>query len=128
MGNAFKELPGLRVEIEDVIFMPHLEAPEDKPYPFVYFVAIVNDSQMEVTIQGRKWIVKEDSGETSVVEGRGVVGENPVIQPGQRFTYNSYHVVKSKGSASGAFFGIDEKGEGIRVTIPPFDLKVPEGV
>lgn len=105
--------------------MPHLEAPEERPFPFVYFISIVNDSDRNVTIWGRKWIVRQRDGETIVVEGRGVVGETPELAPGERFSYNSYHVVKGESEASGSFFGTADTGAKIRVSIPPFALVLP---
>ncbi|YCM44728.1 ApaG domain [Verrucomicrobiaceae bacterium 227] len=125
MQQGFVEVPGLRVEVEEVIYMPHLDAPEERPFPFVYFLSIVNDSDRKLTIWGRKWIVRDRNGETVVVEGRGVVGETPVLGPGERFSYNSYHVVKTDSEASGSFFGTVEGGEKIRVSIPPFHLVLP---
>jgi len=127
MNGVFRELPGLSVEVTDVVFMPNLDAPPEKPHPFVYFVTITNHSNDTVTIKGRKWIIKESSGEVTVVEGKGVVGEKPMIKVGGKFSYNSYHVVGTDGEASGAFFGFDEKGGGVLVKIPSFDLRVPDG-
>ncbi len=125
MSKVYREIPGLRVEIDEVIYMPHLDAPDDRPHPFVYFLSIINDSEQTLTIRGRKWIVKSGDGETVVVEGSGVVGETPLLRPGERFSYNSYHVVKMNSEAWGTFFGILDSGEKIRVTIPNFKLKVP---
>ena len=125
MQEGFLEVPGLKVEVEEVIFMPHLDAPKERPFPFVYFISIVNDSDRTLTIWGRKWVVKDSEGETVVVEGRGVVGEIPVLGPGERFSYNSYHVVKTDSEACGSFFGSVDSGEKIRVSIPPFQLVVP---
>lgn len=107
--------------------MPHLEAPPERPFPFVYFITIINDSKQVIVIRGRKWILKNDKGETTVVEGSGVVGETPVLQPGESFSYNSYHVIESNSEVSGAFFGTNLEGKGVRVSIPVFQLKVPEG-
>lgn len=125
MLEGFEEIAGLRVEVEEVIFMPHLDAPDDRPFPFVYFLSIINESDKPVTIWGRKWIVKDQGGETIVVEGKGVVGETPHLKPGERFSYNSYHVVKSDSEASGSFFGTMECGRKIRVAIPVFQLVLP---
>ena len=125
MSEGYQEVPGLRVEVEEVIFMPNLEAPDDRPFPFVYFISIVNESKRTVTIWGRKWIVRDRNGETIVVEGRGVVGETPVLAPGERFSYNSYHVVKADSEASGSFFGTLDTGAKIRVSIPAFHLVLP---
>jgi|TARA_B110000914_G_scaffold171499_1_gene152249 ApaG protein len=123
---GLQKLPGLRVEVEEVIFMPHLDAPDDRPYPFVYFISIINDSSETVAIRARKWILRDLQGELVVIEGRGVVGEMPELQAGERFSYNSYHVIASNSEARGSFFGLNAKGEGIRVSIPPFNLVVPK--
>jgi ApaG protein len=121
------ELEGLSVQVDDVIYMPSLDAPDDKPHPFVYFISIKNDSGQRVTIQGRKWVVKEGA-DVLVVEGDGVVGQTPQLEPGENFSYNSYHVVAADAVAEGAFFGKTESGDWVYVRIPAFELNVPEWV
>lgn len=125
MDTSFRELPGLRVEVEKVIFVPQLNAPPEKPFPFAYFIHIINGSTKPVTILARKWILKDGTGEVVVVEGAGVVGETPKLLSGEKFSYNSYHVVASNSEVSGAFFGVDSAGLGIRVKIPAFTLRCP---
>lgn len=125
MPDGYREVRGLRVEVDEVVFMPQLEAPAERPFPFVYFLSIINDSKEIVTILGRKWIVRDRDGATTVVEGQGVVGETPVLDPGERYSYNSYHVVNSESEASGSFFGATQSGDRIRVSIPPFRLVLP---
>ncbi len=126
MAGVIHEFEGLRVKVDDVIYMPSLDAPPNKPHPFVYFISIHNDSPLPVTIRGRKWVVHEDEGEVTVVEGDGVVGQTPTIAPGEHFSYNSYHVVANGARASGAFFGETAMGEWIFARIPEFRLDVPE--
>jgi ApaG protein len=126
LGNI-QEFGGLRVHVDDVVYMPGLDAPAEKPHPFVYFISIHNDSPVPVTIRGRKWIVRENDGEVTVVEGDGVVGQTPLIEPGGHFSYNSYHVVAGDAQVEGAFFG-EAAGEWIYARIPPFRLHVPEWV
>jgi len=124
---GFEELEGLSVEIDDVIYMPSLDAPEDRPHPFVYFINIRNDSSERVVIRGRKWLVKEEeSEELVVVEGDGVVGQTPDLGPGEVFSYNSYHVARGTGFAEGTFFGETDGGRRVCVRIPRFKLEVPE--
>jgi len=120
-----KELPGLAVEVTDVVFMPGLEAPAGKPFPFVYFITIRNGSGEPVTIRGRKWVVTDGDGQTMVVEGEGVVGQNPRLEPGETFSYNSYHTVRSDGQAEGALFGETDDGRRVFARIPPFRMRVP---
>jgi ApaG protein len=126
MPAAFKELEGLRVIIEKVVYMPHLEAPADRPYPFVYFITIDNQSNETVTIKGRKWVVTDAQGHRVVVEGDGVVGKFPRLVPGEHFTYNSYHVIGSDSVAEGAFIGVNDEGEPVITRIPRFEMHVPE--
>jgi ApaG protein len=128
MAGVMQEFEGLRVKVDDVVYMPSLDAPAQKPHPFVYFISIHNDSAVAVTIRGRKWVVREDDGEVTVVEGEGVVGQSPVIEPGGHFSYNSYHVVAMGATASGAFFGETAAKDWIFTRIPEFRLDVPNWV
>jgi ApaG protein len=128
MAAAIREFDDLRVRVDDVVYMPSLDAPPEKPHPFVYFISIHNDSPVPVTIRGRKWVVREDDGEVTVVEGDGIVGQKPRIEPGGHFSYNSYHVVAAGAAASGAFFGETEDGEWIFTRIPEFRLDLPNWV
>lgn len=119
-----RELRGLQVSVDDVIYMPSLEAPEDKPHPFVYFISIRNGSEERVRIEGRKWVVQEGE-ELVVVEGDGVVGQTPDLSPGEHFSYNSYHVVGKDAVVEGAFFGRTDEGDWVFARIPEFRLEVP---
>ena len=58
MAKTIREFEGLRVNVDDVIHMPSLDAPPEKPHPFVYFISIHNDTPVTVTIRGRKWVVR----------------------------------------------------------------------
>ncbi|MBK1882181.1 ApaG domain [Luteolibacter pohnpeiensis] len=125
MAHAIQEFDGLQVKVDDVIYMPSLEAPADKPHPFVYFISIHNDSPLPVIIRARKWVVREKSGEVTVVEGDGIVGQTPMIAPGEHFSYNSYHVVAESADVSGAFFGETVTGDWFFTRIPEFKLEPP---
>lgn len=125
MAVEMREFRDLAVKVDDVVYMPSLEAPHEKPHPFVYFISIHNHSAVPITIRGRKWVVQEETGETTVVEGDGVVGQTPQIEPGGHFSYNSYHVVSQAAVVSGAFFGETAEGEWIYSRIPEFRLSVP---
>ena len=126
-GN-YDQLEGLSVRVDDVIYMPTLDAPDDKPHPFVYFITILNESTERVRILGRKWVIREEGGEVTVVEGDGVVGQTPVLEPGEDFSYNSYHVTAVNAGVSGAFFGTTSAGSKVRVRMPDFELELPDWV
>lgn len=126
MHQDIPEFEGLRVKIDDVIYMPNLDAPADKPHPFVYFISIYNHSAEPISIRGRKWVVKEGNGEISVVEGDGVVGQQPEIACGEHFSYNSYHVIATSADVSGAFFAQTVAGKWGFARIPSFRLDIPK--
>ena len=125
MEEQLNEFDDLFVNIDEVVYMPGIDAPGDKPHPFVYFITIRNDSPVSVTLKGRKWVVREMGGEVTVVEGEGIVGQMPVLEPGENFSYNSYHVVAADATVQGAFFGVSAMGDRVFVRIPNFQLKVP---
>lgn len=125
MPVSFQELPGLSVTVDQVSFEPDIDAPPERPLPFVYYLSIHNDAEEPVTIMGRKWIVTDDGGSTLVVEGDGVVGKFPRISPGEKFSYNSYHVIRDASTANGTFFGQTDGGLPVCVRVPEFRLEPP---
>lgn len=123
---ASLELPGLRVELDRLVYRPGgPQLPPDQPHAFVYFLTIRNDSDRTVTLLGRKWIVEHADGRQLVIEGDKIVGETPRLAPGEHFSYNSYHVTGCSARAHGSFHGIDEAGRPVFVRIPGFDMPVP---
>jgi ApaG protein len=125
MLDAIPELRGLRVRVDKVVYMPDLEAPADRPHPFVYYLTIENGSAEAVTIKGRKWVVTDAEGRAIVVEGEGVVGKFPHLRPGQRFSYNSFHVVAADSVAEGSFIGVCDDGSPVLTRIPKFRMDIP---
>ena len=125
MPVDFHPLPGLKATVTKVVYEPSLNAPPDRPFPFVYFVTLKNDSEETVTIFGRKWIVRDADGRVEVYEGDGVVGQFPRIEPGKRFKYNSYHVVAVESRAQGSFFGTTETGVPVCVQANEFVMEPP---
>lgn len=128
MSAKYKELPGLEVTVDDVIYMPSLDAPSDRPFPFVYFITIRNNSPLTVTVKARKWVVKASNGETIVVEGDGVVGQFPRLVPGGEYSYNSCHTISRNSRAEGGYFVEGEDGQVYVVRIPGFDMELPQWV
>ncbi len=113
--------------LDRLVHQPDVLTPPDRPHCFAYYISIHNNGDEQVTIKGRKWVVTEASGDVTVVEGDGVVGEFPTIAPGEHFTYNSFHVIhSSRAKAEGSYLGINENSVPVVVPIPPFELVVPE--
>ena len=120
------ELDGLSVIVERVVHQPEMVTPPDRPHCFAYFITILNGSAVAVTIKGRKWVVKEEDGNVTAVEGDGVVGQFPLMAPGKSFNYHSFHLFKSRwAAASGSYLGVDENGRAIFTRIPEFRMVVP---
>ncbi|HTI69809.1 MAG TPA: ApaG domain [Candidatus Limnocylindria bacterium] len=120
------ELPGLRVTVDRLLYQHLRPEQSDKPHSFIYFISIHNDSEVPVTIKGRKWVVTHSDGTMLVVEGDGVVGETPLIEPGEKFSYNSRHVISTPWAvAEGAYLGVDDSGRRVLTRIPKFKMTIP---
>ena len=120
------ELPGLHVTVDKLVYRRLPAGAAERPHSFVYFITIHNDSDVAVTIRGRKWVVTHDDGNVLVVEGDGVVGETPCIPPGGHFGYNSQHLIATRSAvAEGAYLGIDSDGRRVFTRIPRFQMRVP---
>ncbi|MCL4176301.1 MAG: ApaG domain [Verrucomicrobia bacterium] len=126
-SKEFAEPQGLRVTVDDVVYQPDVPTPVDRPHCFVYFISIHNNTSAPITIKGRKWVVTNALGVITAVEGDGVVGQFPTILPGQKFSYNSFHLLDTAtGQAQGSYLGLDANGQTVLARIPPFDLIVPD--
>ena len=81
-----------------------------------------------MTIKGRKWVVTNEGGDVTVVEGEGVVGKLPRIDPGEKFSYNSFHLLDTRCAvAEGSYLGVDPNGRKVLTRIPRFEMVVPGG-
>jgi ApaG protein len=125
-SHVFLEPEGLRVTVDRVIYNPEARTPPDRPHCFIYVITIHNSSERAVTIKGRKWVVTNDLGEITALEGDGVVGQTPKIDPGEKFTYNSFHLLSTRtAKAEGSYVGMDDLGRKVLARIPAFDMEVP---
>lgn len=106
----------------------YLDAPSDffkKKFAFGYSVQIRNHGPNEVQLLRRHWIIEEGSGRLQDVEGEGVIGEQPVIAPGETHRYASRCVIHSfDGAMEGTYLMQRESGERFRAIIPRFPLHV----
>ncbi len=85
---------GIRVEVQPR-FLEGESSPQDRRYVFAYSVTIVNESDATVQIVARVWNIVDAAGACHDVEGDGVVGRQPVLEPGQVFEYESYCPLKT---------------------------------
>lgn len=107
-------------------FVDHESSPEDGVYVWAYEVEIANRGHEPIRVRNRRWNIVNASGEMIEVSGEGVIGKQPLIPPGETWTYVSY---TNLSSASGMMFGSYEcernQGELINVGIPAFSLDSP---
>jgi ApaG protein len=101
--------------------------PKEGHYFFVYFITIKNKSSFKVQLLTRHWDIFDSTGDKRVVEGEGVVGETPILEPGQKFEYNSgCNLVSDIGYMKGFYTLVKlATNEEFKVEIPKFDLIVP---
>ena len=118
-------LEGFGATVDRVVHAPDLPASPDQSHPFVYFITIRNESDRTVTVKGRKWVVRAEDGNVTAVEADGVVGCFPRLEPGEQFSYNSYHTTAGRAVAEGSYLAVTDDGEAVMALIPPFDLIPP---
>ena len=125
-SGDYAEPDGFHVTVDRVDYQPDAATPPDRPHCFVYFITIHNETNVPITIKGRKWVVTDARGEITAVEGDGVVGQFPTIAPGDSFSYNSYHLLDSRRAvAMGSYLGVDGVGRKVLARIPKFEMTVP---
>lgn len=115
----------IRVSVEPT-FIDERSAPEDSQYFWAYTVEIANMSQETVQLRSRRWRITDALGQTQEVTGPGVVGQEPVIEPGDSFSYTSGTPLNtSSGIMMGSYGMESEDGESFDVEIPAFSLDCP---
>ena len=107
-------------------YVPDQSEPDDSYYFWAYQVEITNLGKVTVQLKTRHWRITDASGRTEEVRGPGVVGEQPVLEPGQSFTYSSGCPLKTpQGLMVGSYQMVDADGRMIDVAIPAFSLDSP---
>ena len=101
-------------------------SPETAQYLWAYRVIIENQGQETVQLLSRHWMITNARGELTEVKGPGVVGEQPILKPGQRFEYTSGAPLNTpSGMMGGAYQMETEIGERFDIEIPTFSLDRP---
>jgi ApaG protein len=115
----------VRVEVESQ-YVPQRSQPFQSRWFFSYTVRITNEGDQTVQLLSRHWIITNASGHTEEVNGPGVVGEQPVLGPGETFQYTSACTLEtSSGLMRGTYQMVTEDGQHFDVEIAPFALREP---
>jgi ApaG protein len=116
---------GVKVQVSSR-FLEERSNPQANRFIFAYTVTITNTDSAAVQLLSRKWIIKDADGDVETVEGPGVVGEKPVLQPGQSFEYTSFCPLDTPfGTMEGHYNMVASDGSKFEARIAPFGLATP---
>lgn len=107
-------------------FIAQQSSEADQQFVFSYTITVKNNRPETVQLLSRYWLISDANGETNIVTGEGVIGQQPFIKPSESFTYSSGCVLKSPlGNMQGHYQMQTHSAELIQVEIPPFRLAKP---
>ena len=122
-------MPEDRYRIEVTVepqYLPAQSEPEQNRYAFAYRVTIENQGQLAAQLLSRHWLITDGDGGVQEVRGEGVIGEQPVLEPGERHVYTSGTLMASRvGTMQGSYQMLAEDGHAFDAVIAPFRLAVP---
>jgi ApaG protein len=116
---------GITVTVRPV-FLEEQSAPAENRFVWAYFVRIENGSSRTVQLRSRYWHITDGRGRVQEVRGPGVVGEQPVLRPGESYEYNSGTPLSTpSGIMRGAYQMTTAEGERFDIEVPAFSLDSP---
>ena len=105
-------------------FLPEHSSIQHHQYVFSYRIRITNHGEKAAQLLSRHWIITDGQGKTHEVKGEGVVGEQPLIPPGESYEYSSFcPLTTPTGNMRGKYQMMNEQGETFQVKIPLFFLR-----
>jgi len=115
------------VTVEPVArFLADQSDPAKNQYVFTYTITITNTGDVAAQLLGRHWIITDADHKVQEVKGLGVVGQQPLLQPGESFEYTSgASIPTSVGTMQGSYQMLAADGKAFDAPIPPFTLSVP---
>jgi ApaG protein len=115
----------VRVEVQSR-YAAEMSRPFENRWVFIYTVRVTNEGDETVQLLSRHWIIADAIGSVEEVAGSGVVGEQPVLVPGEAFQYTSWTELKTAaGTMRGSYQMVSEEGDHFDVEIAPFALHEP---
>ena len=109
-------------------FLPEQSEPGEPMYAFAYTITVRNTGQVAAQLVARHWIIADARGHTEEVKGLGVVGQQPLLAPGESFQYTSGCRLRTpSGTMHGSYFCVAADGERFEVEIPMFVLDAGDG-
>ena len=118
----------IRVRVESE-FAPGRSSPSQNKWFFFYTIRITNEGRETVKLLSRHWIITDAMGDVREVRGPGVVGKQPVLEPGESFEYTSGCPLSMPfGSMHGTYQMVTERGEHFDAEIARFALSEPRSI
>lgn len=112
--------------IVDARFLPEQSAPEQRRYVFAYTVRLLNRGEQPARLISRHWVITDENSQVREVRGEGVVGEQPLMAPGEVYEYTSGAVLETAtGTMHGSYQMHAEDGSQFDAEIPAFVLSIP---
>ena len=131
------QMPEVQVTVEPQ-YIESQSIPDEQKYVFAYHVDIYNPSHHAVQVLTRHWLITDGNGKLQEVQGEGVVGETPIIGPGDSYQYSSGAVLSTVVGSMSGHYGMrlileaEEETEGdalmFNAQIPVFTLAVPSAL
>jgi ApaG protein len=116
---------GVRISVLSE-YAPDRSRPGQQQWFFLYTITIANDGPDTVQLISRHWIITDGSGHVEEVKGPGVIGQQPVLEPGESFTYTSGCPLSTPfGKMEGTYQMLTKSGQAFDATIAPFTLSEP---
>jgi len=107
-------------------FMPERSSPENGYFFWAYTITLTNLGGETVQLKTRHWRITDAQGRLQEVRGAGVVGEEPVLKPGENFEYTSgVPLTTASGFMTGRYQMVSESGERFEIEVPTFSLDSP---
>jgi len=105
-------------------YLNEQSSPDEELYAFAYTITITNTGDVTAQLISRHWIIDDARGHTEEVKGLGVVGNQPLLRPGESFQYTSGTRLRTPtGSMRGSFFCVAEDGERFEAPVIEFALQ-----
>ena len=109
-----------------VTFLAEQSDPEKNHFVFAYTITVTNTGSVAAQLVSRHWIITDADNQVQEVRGMGVVGEQPVLKPGDTFEYSSGSSIPTAvGTMRGSYQLVAEDGTRFEASIPEFTLSVP---
>lgn len=126
MSNAITN--GIRVTVSTV-YVPSQSAPAQHRYVFAYTIRIANEGAQAAQLRSRHWIITHATGKVEEVRGPGVVGQQPMLKPGEHFEYTSGCILETpRGTMHGTYQMQTPEGKAFDAEIAAFQLAMPHSL